>query len=78
MNGNLQGTNFERNKMLFLPDAKPELGPMHLFGIHVVSPLPLNFSQMEVYFRKRKIGFVEQIIIILVTGRDFQNSATFK
>lgn len=48
MNGNLPGINYERNKMLFLPDAKLELGPLHLFGIYIVSPLPLNFTHMAV------------------------------
>lgn len=57
MNENLQGINYERNKMLFLPDAKPELGPIHLFGMYVISPLPLNFTQVEVYCRTRKIWF---------------------
>lgn len=32
--------------MLFLPDAKLELGPMDLFG-YVFSLLPLNFTDVE-------------------------------
>ena len=43
MNGNLRGINYEGKKMLFLPDTKLELGPMHLFGIYICCfPLTLE------------------------------------
>lgn len=42
ISGSLQGINYERNKMLLLPDAKPELGPTRLFGISFFFSLTLE------------------------------------